>query len=140
MKQCALLVLVIALAISAMAQTNAPALKSGASNKLPAKRPTPTDIPTSVAASVSDTLQFIEGSFLGVAAAMPEDKYDFIPTAGNFEGVRSFAEQVKHVACAQYAFFNEFEGWKPPTIAKMAATTLRCCRVAQKCPSKWATS
>lgn len=45
---------------------------------------------------------------------MPEDKYDFIPSAGNFEGVRSFAEQVKHVACAQYAFFNEFEGKQPP--------------------------
>jgi uncharacterized damage-inducible protein DinB len=63
---------------------------------------------------VSDPLQFIEGSFLGVAQAMPEDKYDFIPSAGNFEGVRSFAEQVKHVACAQYAFFNEFEGKQPP--------------------------
>src|SRR5438045_826431 len=27
-------------------------------------------------------------------------KYAFIPTAGKFEGVRSFAEQVKHVHCA----------------------------------------
>jgi hypothetical protein len=31
-----------------------------------------------------------------------------------FDGVRSLAEQVKHVACAQFAFFNEFEGKKPP--------------------------
>jgi len=45
---------------------------------------------------------------------MPEDKYSFVPTAGKFEDVRSFGEQVKHVACAQFAFFNEFEGKQPP--------------------------
>src|SRR4051812_33864156 len=72
------------------------------------------DIPKSIAASVSGTLQFAEGDFLGVAEAMPEDKYSFIPTVGNFDGVRSFGEQVKHVACAQFAFFNEFEGKNPP--------------------------
>jgi uncharacterized damage-inducible protein DinB len=72
------------------------------------------DIPKSIAESISGTLQFVEGSFLGVAEAMPESKYSFVPTAGNFDGVRSFAEQVKHVACAQFAFFNEFEGKKPP--------------------------
>ena|SRR5246127_4493100 len=72
------------------------------------------DVPKSIAESISGTLQFVEGSFLGVAEAMPENKYSFIPTAGNFDGVRSFGEQVKHVACAQFAFFNEFEGKKPP--------------------------
>ena len=72
------------------------------------------DVPKSIAESISGTLQFVEGSFLGVAKAMPENKYSFIPTAGNFDGVRSFGEQVKHVACAQFAFFNEFEGKKPP--------------------------
>jgi hypothetical protein len=33
---------------------------------------------------------------------------------GNFEGVRSFAEQVKLVACANCGFFNEIEGKTPP--------------------------
>jgi hypothetical protein len=74
----------------------------------------PDDIPKSIAESVSGTLQFAEGNFLGLAEAMPEDKYSYIPTAGKFDGVRSFGEQVKHVACAQFAFFNEFEGKKPP--------------------------
>lgn len=74
----------------------------------------PDDIAKSIAESVSGTLQFAEGNFLGVAEAMPEDKYSYIPTGGNFDGVRSFGEQVKHVACAQFAFFNEFEGKKPP--------------------------
>jgi uncharacterized damage-inducible protein DinB len=72
------------------------------------------DVPRSIAESVSSTLQFAERNFLGVAEAMPDNKYSFVPTAGKFDGVRSFAEQVKHVACAQFAFFNEFEGKTPP--------------------------
>jgi uncharacterized damage-inducible protein DinB len=72
------------------------------------------DIPKSIADSVSGTLQFAEGNFLGVAEAMPENKYSFVPTTGKFDDVRSFGEQVKHVACAQFAFFNEFEGKRPP--------------------------
>src|SRR5438105_7444313 len=74
----------------------------------------PDDIPKSIAESVSGTLQFAEGNFVGLAEAMPEDKYSFVPAGGKFDGVRSFGEQVKHVACAQFAFFNEFEGKKPP--------------------------
>ena len=72
------------------------------------------DVPKSISESVSGPLQFAEGSFLSVAEAMPEEKYGFIPTAGKFDDARSFGEQVKHVACAQFAFFNEFEGKKPP--------------------------
>jgi len=72
------------------------------------------EIPKSIAESVSSTLEFAEGDFLGIAEAMPEDKYSFVPTVGQFDGVRTFGEQVKHVACAQFAFFNEFEGKKPP--------------------------
>jgi uncharacterized damage-inducible protein DinB len=72
------------------------------------------DIPKSIAESVSSTLQFTEGNLLGLAEAMPEDKYSFVPTNGNFQGVRSFGEQIKHIACAQFAFFNEFEGKNPP--------------------------
>src|SRR5215469_15063545 len=74
----------------------------------------PDDTPKSIAESVSGALQFAEGNFIGLAEAMPEDKYSYIPTVGKFEGVRSFGEQVKHVACAQFAFSNEFEGKKPP--------------------------
>jgi len=34
---------------------------------------------------------------------MPEDKYSFAPTGGEFKGVRTFAEQVKHLAANNYA-------------------------------------
>jgi hypothetical protein len=72
------------------------------------------DVPTTISDSVGETLKFTEGGFLSVAEAMPEEKYSFIPTAGKFDDARSFAEQVKHVACVQFALFNEFEGKKPP--------------------------
>ena len=56
------------------------------------------EIPKNIAGSVGGALGWAEKGFLGVAEAMPEISY--IPTQGNFEGVRSFGEQVKHVACA----------------------------------------
>jgi hypothetical protein len=52
----------------------------------------PDDIPKFIAESVSGTLQFAEGNFLGLAEAMPEDKYSYIPAVGKFDGVRSFGE------------------------------------------------
>ncbi len=45
---------------------------------------------------------------------MPEDKYGYVPTSGKFDDARTFGQQVKHMACAEFAFFNEFEGKKPP--------------------------
>ncbi len=71
-------------------------------------------VPTTIAASVGLTLTRTEQQFLALAEAMPEDKYAFVPTQGNFAGVRSFGEQVKHVACGNFAFFNEIEGKTPP--------------------------
>src|SRR5438105_12904250 len=72
------------------------------------------DVPKNIADSVGGALHWTQGQFLGVAEAMPESKYDFVPSAGEFKGVRSFAEQVKHVAGATFAFFNEIEGKTPP--------------------------
>jgi uncharacterized damage-inducible protein DinB len=47
----------------------------------------------------------MEGEFVSAAEAMPEDKYNFSPTTGEFKGVRTFGQQVKHVAEANYYFF-----------------------------------
>jgi hypothetical protein len=72
------------------------------------------DIPKTIADSVGGTLGFAEAQFLSIVEAMPEAKFSFIPTVGNFTDARSFGEQVKHVACGQFAFFNEIEGKTPP--------------------------
>ena len=49
---------------------------------------------------------------VSAAEAMPADKYNFAPTSGDFKGVRTFAQQITHVAEAQYFFFGGF-GIKP---------------------------
>ena len=49
---------------------------------------------------------------IAAAEAMPADKYNFAPTNGTFEGVRTFGQQVSHIASSQYYFFSGF-GVKP---------------------------
>jgi uncharacterized damage-inducible protein DinB len=67
-----------------------------------------------MAATVAQWFTMIERSFVSLADAMPAEKYAFKPTNGEFKDVRTFAEQVKHVACANVAFFNEIEKKAPP--------------------------
>ena len=67
-----------------------------------------------IAATVAVWLTMIETSFVGLADAMPADKYGFKPTNGAFKDARTFGEQVKHVACANVAFYNEIEKKTPP--------------------------
>jgi uncharacterized damage-inducible protein DinB len=55
-----------------------------------------------------------EKEFVSAAEAMPEDKYDFVPTNGEFKGVRTFAQQVKHVAASNYEFAAVILQEKPP--------------------------
>jgi uncharacterized damage-inducible protein DinB len=55
-----------------------------------------------------------EREIVPAADAMPEDKYSFAPTGGEFKGVRTFAEQVKHLAAANYQLSARILGEKPP--------------------------
>ena len=58
---------------------------------------------------------------MGVARAMPADKFNFAPTQAifvpsqktDFTGVRTFAQQCIHVAQANYYFFAQTGGTKP---------------------------
>jgi uncharacterized damage-inducible protein DinB len=49
-----------------------------------------------------------EEEVVAVAEAMPADKYNFAPTNGEFKGVRTFAQQLTHVAETQYSLFDGF--------------------------------
>lgn len=51
-------------------------------------------------------LGLIEKEFVSAAEAMPDDKFNFSPTQGEFKGVRSFGAQIKHVAESNYYFFG----------------------------------
>src|ERR1700684_1125506 len=46
----------------------------------------------------------MEREFVSAADAMPEDKFGFAPTNGEFKGVRTYGEQIKHVAAVNYIF------------------------------------
>jgi len=57
------------------------------------------------------------------AEAMPEELYTYRPAEGKFKDqkpefgpaeMRTFAEQIKHVACANFGFASELNGDKPP--------------------------
>src|ERR1700677_922768 len=56
--------------------------------------------------TVSQTLDFwitnTENLVVPAADAMPAEKYSFAPTAGQFTGVRTFAQQIKHLAANNY--------------------------------------
>ena len=68
-----------------------------------------------LAAAVAQRFTMIEQSFVSLAEAMPAEKYGFKPTAGEFREARTFGEQVKHVACGNFAFFNQIEKKEPPS-------------------------
>lgn len=96
-----------------------------------AQMPAPSGTPVRLAAQHPSPAQVFGKLFSGqaeevvsAAEAMPADKYDFVPTSGDFKGVRTFAQQITHIAEAQYFFFAGF-GIKPDidpkTIAKLTS-------------------
>lgn len=60
------------------------------------------------------TVSNLERDFVPAAEAMPEDKYGFAPTNGEFKGVRNFAQEVKHVAAVNYELGAALLEEKPP--------------------------
>lgn len=67
--------------------------------------------------ALNAVLNIVEHEFVTAAEAMPEDKYSFAPSAGEFKGVRTFAQQVKHVAAVNYVFGSGVLQEKPPVDA-----------------------
>jgi len=86
----------------AAASTLAPA-----QNKMPAKPPAGTQL--APAQVYGPLLSHLEDWFVSLADAMPEDKYNFAPatTMGEYKGVSTFGEQVKHVAEANAFYFHD---------------------------------
>ena len=84
----------------------------------------------SPAQSIDDMLSLYEHDAMGVVNAMPADKYSFAPGAATFaagqgakfDGVRTFAQQVTHVAEANYYFYSTLSGLKPDVDMKSIET------------------
>lgn len=71
-----------------------------------AQAPKPKEVHRSVTEVLDHTVLNMEHEFVPAAEAMPEDKFGFAPTNGEFKGVRTFAQQIKHVAESNYYFFG----------------------------------
>jgi len=100
-----LLILCCAFAISAQGQ-RAP------SSANPTFPPPPA---STVAGAVEQQLTMVEKNIVGLAEAMPEDKYNFTPDSlgikgSSYKGVRDFAMQVIHIAAANYLYWSGVVG------------------------------
>ncbi|HET7871789.1 MAG TPA: DinB family protein [Terriglobales bacterium] len=97
------------------AQSGAPAKPATAA---PQAQPAPT-----IASDVDRQVSTIERELVSAAEAMPEEKFNFAPTGLNiqgsdFKGVRTFGEQVKHVAATNYLLWGAITGDKSPVAMK----------------------
>jgi hypothetical protein len=68
----------------------------------------------SVAQIYDQQIRALDHDILPLAEAMPADKYDFVPKAGAFQGVRTFAEQTRHLATVIYMLSGAVLEEKPP--------------------------
>src|ERR1700681_1930377 len=71
------------------------------------------DLKKTLSQVVDSATQRLERDFIPAAEAMPEDKYSFAPANGEFKGVRTFAEEIKHVAATNYLVVSLILGEKP---------------------------
>jgi uncharacterized damage-inducible protein DinB len=112
-----LLVACLLIARASQAQSAQPAA--------PQRQPTAAEMSKkeTVASAFLRGLQYQEYEVRSAAEAMPEEKYGYRPAEGKFKSekpefgpaeVRTFARQVKHVACANFAFAAELDGQTPP--------------------------
>src|SRR5438270_7331736 len=62
--------------------------------------------------SLDEWITNTEKHVIDLADAMPAEKYSFAPVNGEFTGVRTFAEQVKHLAANNYGMSARIEGRK----------------------------
>ena len=72
-------------------------------------------------------LKSVQGPIVCAADAMPAVKYGFAPTDGEFKGVRTFGQQVKHLAATNHILAAAALGEEPPTGAgdEMGPETVR---------------
>ena len=68
----------------------------------------------SLAQAQDKMLSQVEQEVVSLAEAMPADKYDFKPAQGSFSDVRTFGQQMSHLATALYLYSSAMLGEKPP--------------------------
>ncbi len=77
--------------------------------------------PVAPGPALDSILSIVEKQFVSAADAMPEDKFGFVPTTGEFKTVRSFGDQLKHVIEANAFFFADPGATQDEIKARQAA-------------------
>ncbi|MGE5207725.1 MAG: DinB family protein [Alphaproteobacteria bacterium] len=75
--------------------------------------------PPTIASAIDREISIVEKEIVDAAEAMPENKFDFSPeklniTGSEYKGVRTFGQQLKHVAASNYLIWSPITGEKPP--------------------------
>jgi len=75
--------------------------------------------PPTIGSAIDREITIVEKELIDAAEAMPEDKFDFSPEKLNlpgsdYKGVRTFGQQLKHVAASNYLIWSPITGEKPP--------------------------
>ena len=78
--------------------------------------------PATLASGIDHEITVVEKEVVDAAEAMPEDKYNFSPESlkiagSDYKGVRTFAEQLKHIAASNYLIWSGITGDKAPDTA-----------------------
>jgi len=84
-----------------------------------APQPQPSQPAPTITSTVDRQISTIEKLIVETAEAMPEDKFNFTPESlkipgADYQGVRTFAVEVKHVASSNYFIWSPLTGDKLP--------------------------
>ena len=67
--------------------------------------------------ALQSLLTIVQQQLISAVGAMPADKFGFAPTDGEFKGVRTFGQMVKHLSATNYILAAAALGEEPPTDA-----------------------
>lgn len=109
-------ILLLSAALMFAATASAQGTQSSAPNAPKAQHSQP---PPTVSSTVDREVSAVEKLIVDAAEAMPEEKFNFTPESlkipgDEFEGVRTFAVEVKHIATSNYFLWSPITGDKLP--------------------------
>ena len=67
--------------------------------------------------AVESLMKIVETEIISTVDAMPADKFGFAPTDGEFKGVRTFGQMVKHFSATNHILAAAALGEEPPAEA-----------------------
>ncbi|HEX3232187.1 MAG TPA: DinB family protein [Pyrinomonadaceae bacterium] len=110
------------LLIAALSLAAASAHAQGAKSSPAAGASASPSTPATIASAIDREISLVEKEVVEAAEAMPESKFDFSPeklniSGSDYKGVRTFGQQLKHVAASNYLIWSPITGEKAPDTA-----------------------